>query len=96
MKAKKIYPYELKKQVVEEYMEGNSASELGEKYDVDRRRVHDWVKRVKAGGFQALVDSRGIKSKGKRKKEEESLQEKYEKLQLENMYLKKLLDLKRG
>lgn len=94
---KRKYPYELKKQIVEEYLEGNPASELEEKFEVgNRRRITEWAKIVREQGYQGLEDQRGKKSKGKSKKEEKSLEEKYELACLEIEYLKKLLHLQRG
>lgn len=79
------------------YLEGYSGSEVAKKLDIrNARRVTEWVSKARDGGFQALADKRGLKSKGKSKKEELTLEEKYEQLKLENEYLKKLLDLKRG
>ncbi|MEH7387256.1 helix-turn-helix domain-containing protein [Bacillus sp. JJ1521] len=94
---KRTYPYDLKKQLVELYLEGHSSTELAKKYDIHSyKRITDWVRKVREGGFKALEETRGRHSKGKSKKEEVTLEEKYEKLKLENEYLKKLLDLKRG
>ncbi|WP_085993459.1 helix-turn-helix domain-containing protein [Oceanobacillus senegalensis] len=94
---KRQYSVELKKQAVEMYLEGYSGREVAKKLDIkNERRVTEWVSKAKEGGFQALDDKRGLMSKGKSKKEEWSLEEKYERLKLENEYLKKLLDLKRG
>ncbi|WP_449623208.1 transposase [Robertmurraya sp. Marseille-Q9965] len=94
---KRKYPYDLKKQIVELYMEGHSSVELAKKYDISNyKRINEWVRKVREGGFKALEDTRGRKSKGKSSKTEATLEEKYEKLKLENEYLKKLLDLKRG
>jgi len=96
-KKPKQYPYELKKQVAEEYLEGNPTSELVKKFDLsNRRRVTEWVNIVREQGYQGLEDQRGKKSKGKSKKEEKSLEEKYELACLEIEYLKKLLHLQRG
>lgn len=97
MKLSKKYPYEVKKQIVEMYFEGHSVPDLVEQFDVkNRRRIYEWVNKVRAGGYEALGDLRGSQSKGKSKKEKYTLEEKYERLKLENEYLKKLLDLKRG
>jgi len=97
MSKKKRYAFELKKQVVKEYFEGYSVPDLVEKYGIgNRRRVYEWATKVREGGYAALEDKRGLKSKGKKKKDELSLEEKYERLKLENLYLKKLLALKRG
>lgn len=94
---KKKYPYELKQQLVELYLEGHSSSELARNHDIgDYRRINHWVRKVKADGYKALEDRRGLQSKGKSKKEEATLEVEYERVKLENEYLKKLLDLKRG
>jgi transposase len=94
---RKKYSYDVKKQVVEMYFEGHPIVDIVTKFEIsNRRRVHEWVKKVKENGYDALNDTRGHKSKGKSKKEDQTLEEKYERLQLENLYLKKLLDLKRG
>lgn len=91
------YPYETKKQIVELFLEGHSAKDLAEQYDIrNSRRVTEWVNKARGSGFEALEDSRGAHSKGKKRKEEKSLEEENERLQLEVEYLKKLLDLKRG
>lgn len=93
----KSYPVELKKQVVEMYFEGYSISDLVKKFDIaSNRTVNNWVAKVRKYGFEALNDTRGLHSTGKKKKEEKTIEEKYELLKLENEYLKKLLDLKRG
>jgi len=95
--SNKKYPYELKKQVVEEYLEGNPTSELVKKFEIgNSRRITEWVSIVRESGFEGLEDQRGKKSKGKSKKEEKSLEEKYELACLEIEYLKKLLHLQRG
>ncbi|MFA9560692.1 helix-turn-helix domain-containing protein [Evansella sp. AB-rgal1] len=97
MKSTKNYPYEVKKQIVEMYFEGHSVTDLVEQFEVrDRRRIYDWIEKAREEGYRALEDGRGLRSTGKKKKEEQSLEEEYEKLKLENEYLKKLLDLKRG
>ncbi|MEH7239581.1 helix-turn-helix domain-containing protein [Bacillus sp. JJ1562] len=96
MRIQNNYPYDLKKQVVEMFLEGHSASELAKKFEIkNQRRVYDWVEKVRADGYSALNDTRGQKSKGKSKKKK-TLEEEFELLKLENEYLKKLLDLKRG
>lgn len=79
------------------YLEGYSGSEVAKKLEVrNARRVTEWVSKARESGYGALEDKRGLKSKGKSKKEELAIEEKYERLKLENEYLKKLLDLKRG
>lgn len=93
----KSYPVELKKQVVEMYFEGYSTSYLVKKFNItSRRTVNNWITKARKHGFKGLNDARGLHSTGKKKKEEQTLEQKYERLKLENEYLKKLLDLKRG
>src|SRR5699024_6689594 len=93
----RTYSYDLKKQVVEMYFEGYTVAELVNKFDIkNRRRVYEWTAKVREFGYDGLYDMRGSRSNGKKKKEQETLEEKYKRLELENMYLKKLLDLKRG
>ncbi|HED0876548.1 TPA: helix-turn-helix domain-containing protein [Campylobacter jejuni] len=94
---KNTYTYDLKKQAVEMYFEGHSVPDLVDEFEIQNRRtLYEWINSVKTEGYQALYDHRGRKSQGKKKKEGQTLEEKYEHLQLENEYLKKLLDLKRG
>lgn len=95
MKNKK-YPYELKKQVVELFFEGKSAIELTGKFNLNnRRRIYDWVAIVREHGYTAL--EYGVpKSESENSNEDRMLKEENTRLKLENEYLKKLLDLKRG
>lgn len=90
------YTFELKKQVVELYHEGYSAVELKDMFGLgDRRRVSEWAKKVRdAGTMDVLKDTRGLANKGVTKKKKESMVEENERLKLENLYLKKLIELK--
>ena len=94
---RKTYSYQFKKQMVELYMEGYTATELARKYDIsNRRRIHEWVNKVKqAGTMEVLKDTRGLANKGKTKELKLSMEKQMERLKLENAYLKKLLELKR-
>lgn len=96
MRKIKRYPYELKKEVVELYFEGESATELTEKFNIsNRRRIYDWVAIVREHGYTAL--ERGVpKTTDEIESQETTLKEENTRLKLENEYLKKLLDLKRG
>lgn len=91
-----VYSFELKKKVVELYFEGYSAVDLKEQFDINnRRRVSEWAKKVReAGTFDVLKDTRGLANKGKTKNKMESQTDEIERLKLENLYLKKLLELK--
>jgi len=96
VKKNKKYPYELKKEVVELYFEGESAVDLTEKFNIsNRRRVQEWMTIVRKHGYVAL--ERGVpKTTDESESEESSIKEENTRLKLENAYLKKLLDLKRG
>lgn len=93
---KRTYSFELKKQVVELYFEGQSAAKLAEEYDIrDRRSVLDWVERVrKSGTFDLLQDRRGHENAGKTRESSLPMEEENERLRMEIHYLKKLIDLK--
>ena len=96
MKKRRKYPYELKKQVVELYFEGESPTELTKQFNIgNRRRIHEWVSIVKQHGYSALEC--GVpKSKSDVDPQVDALKEENTRLKLENEYLKKLLELKRG
>lgn len=93
----KNYTFELKKEVVELYLEGYSAVDLTKQFELNnRRRVSEWAKKVRdAGTFDVLNDTRGLANKGVTKKKKESMAEENDRLKLENLYLKKLIELKR-
>ena len=90
------YDFQMKKEVVELYFEGYSAVELTERFKLgNRRRVSEWAKKVRdAGTMEALKDTRGLANKGRTKKKKETIEEENERLKLENLYLKKLIELK--
>lgn len=98
MKTKKYrrYSFELKKKAVELYFEGHRAQDIADQLELgDRRRVTEWVKLVReANTFDALLPNQGLPRKNSANKE--TLQEENERLKLENLYLKKLLDLRKG
>ena len=93
----KRYSYELKKTVVEKYFEGHAIRDLMKEYNISAPRVANrWVNKVREGGYEALKDTRGMKSIGKQKrKEEETKNEIIERQALQIEYLKKLLELER-
>lgn len=92
------YSFEVKKQVVEMFFEGYSVDEIVEKHGLSsRKRIYDWVAKVREYGYSSLGDQRGLHSKGKKKtKKQERLEEENERLKMEVAYLKKLIALKRG
>lgn len=90
-----VYSYDLKVQVVKEFYQGHAVPDLVQRHELNNRRlVYKWTSKVRQGGFDALKDERGgAKS---RKVKRSTLEEELEVIRLENLYLKKLLDLKRG
>lgn len=95
-KRNQRFPFELKKQAVELYFEGYTSQEVADKLGINHRtRVSEWVRLVRAANsFDVLLPNKGLPRKNGRKKE--TLQEENERLKLENLYLKKLLDLRKG
>lgn len=94
--TKLAYGFELKKEVVELYLEGHSAVDLTKRFELsNRRRVSEWVKQVReAGTLEVLRDTRGLANKGRTKASNESMEEEIDRLNLEVLYLKKLIELK--
>ena len=98
-RKQKRYSYELKKTVVEKYLQGHAIVDLIEEYNISAPRVANrWVNKVREGGYEALKDTRGMKSIGRKKNdqnEEETKNELIERQALQIEYLKKLLELER-
>ena len=96
MGKKRNYTFEEKKEVVELFFEGHKASVLTKRFNIsNRRRIYEWAKIVQdTKSFESLRDTRGQMNKGRIKQED--LAEENERLKLEILYLKKLLQLKRG
>jgi transposase-like protein len=86
------YTFELKKQAVELYFEGYTAKEIVDRLDLGNvRRVYQWVTLVKeANTFDVLLPNKGLPRVKK-----DALKEENERLKLENLYLKKLLALRK-
>lgn len=86
---KKKYPYELKKQVVELYFEGESAVDLREKFNIrNRRRIYEWVATVREHGYTALEFGVPM-NKSESELADNTLKEENTRLKLENEYLKR-------
>lgn len=95
MKKIRRYPYELKRQAVELYFEGESAPTVQEKFKINNvRRVFEWVEIVRKFGYSAL--EYGVPKTAREDLEKNELREENTRLKLENELLKKLVDLKRG
>lgn len=92
------YTFEQKKKAVELYFEGQSAVMIANEHGISgRRRILEWVKLVKdTKSFEVLKENHRGRPIKERTRDEETLQEEVNRLKMENLYLKKLLDLKKG
>lgn len=95
-KKHKTYSFDLKKKIVELYLEGHSAAELAQEYGISNRRsVNDWVMKVQTTGtYDSLKDRRGLANAGQPRERKQSLEEENERLRMEIYYLKKLITVK--
>ncbi|WP_108669845.1 helix-turn-helix domain-containing protein [Peribacillus acanthi] len=94
------YSYDLKKRAVELYFEGTPRREISEHLGIKNERiVNEWVLKVERFGWEGIKDHRGLKkgiNKGRPPKQKLSLEEENKRLKAENLYLKKLIEQKRG
>jgi len=97
MKKYKSYSFETKKKAVELYFEGRSAITIAKEFHLSSDRiVQEWSKKVRdANSFEVLKNRRGRKKQSEEKRKE-TLEEENERLRIENLYLKKLLELRKG
>lgn len=99
METKKSYPYETKKKAVEMYHEGWRVEEVAEQLEIHQpRNIHRWVRLVKeASSFKVLREKRrGPSPGGPQRTELEIVKAELERKDLEVMYLKKLIALRKG
>jgi transposase len=98
--VQKTYSYELKLKAIKLYFDGFTRTEIAEECNItNKKMVNHWVNKYKQGGPNALKDKRGLKrgmDKGRKRKITLTLEEENERLKAENLYLKKLIDQKRG
>jgi|LGOV01.1.fsa_nt_gb transposase-like protein len=84
----KKYSFELKKQVIKEYLNGVSKRELLTKYEIKNdTQIESWVRIYKKEG------NKGLKSKQKGRPIKCVTQTELEQLRMENEILKKIQDL---
>lgn len=99
MNTRKSYTYETKKQAVELYFEGRSVTELAPLLEIQNpANIRHWARQVKeAKSFDVLREKRrGPRESGSPKTELEITKAKLERAELEVMYLKKLIALRKG
>ena len=96
---KQHYSFDVKKEVVERHLAGESMMDLAREFNLSSDHlVKDWVAKWRRGGDEALRPKPKGRPKGsagpKRLTEEEKLRRQVERLEAENAYLKKLRDLR--
>lgn len=97
--TKQHYPFEVKKEVVERHLAGETAMDLAREFGLSSQQlVSGWSWKWRKGGDEALKPKPKGRPKGstasKRLTEEEKLRRQVERLEAENAYLKKLRDLR--
>ena len=97
--SKDIFPFEVKREVVDRFLAGESKMELAEAFGLSSPQIISlWVRRWRAGGDDALKPQRAGRPAGSARKEpateEELLRRRVKLLEAENAYLKKLRDLR--
>jgi len=96
---KQHYSFDVKKEVVERHLAGESRMALARDFNLSSDElVKDWVSKWRRGGDEALRPKPKGRPKGsgkpKRLTEEEKLRRQVARLEAENAYLKKLRDLR--
>ena len=97
--TKQQYSFEIKKEVVERHLAGETKMDLAREFGLSSDiLVRDWARKWRKGGDEALKPKPKGRPKGsaapKRLSEEEQLRRQIARLEAENAYLKKLRDLR--
>ena len=97
--TKQQYSFEIKKEIVERHLAGETRMDLAREFDLSSDiLVRDWARKWRKGGDEALKPKPKGRPKGsaapKRLSEEEQLRRQIARLEAENAYLKKLRDLR--
>lgn len=97
--TKKQYSFEVKKEVVDRFLAGETRMDLAKEFELSSpQQVKGWVSKWRKGGDEALRSKPKGRPKGSAKPalltEEDRLLREVEKLRAENAYLKKLRDLR--
>lgn len=97
--SKRTYPFEIKKEVVDRFLAGETVMELAATFHLSSDQiVKRWVRDWRAGGDEALMPRPKGRPKGSAKpvpvSEEDRLRREVKRLEAENAYLKKLRDLR--
>ena len=89
--------------IVRDHMQsGSSYEQTAEKYQISYQQVYQWVRKYRKDGIDGLVDRRGKRKEADKMTEEEKLRAelklekvKNRRLELENLFLKKLEEIER-
>lgn len=89
--------------IVKDHMEsGSSYEEIAEKYQISYQQIYQWVRKYQEKGIDGLVDRRGRRKEQDAMTEEEKLRAelkmekaKNKRLEMENLFLKKLKEIER-
>lgn len=89
--------------IVKDHMEsGSSYEEIAEKYQISYQQIYQWVRKYQENGIDGLVDRRGRRKEQDAMTEEEKLRAelkmekaKNKRLEMENLFLKKLKEIER-
>lgn len=97
--TKQRYSFEVKKEVVERFLAGETRMELAQEFNLSSVFVvKQWVRQWRQGGDDALKPQPKGRPKGSTRQqpvsEEDKLRRRVEQLEAENAYLKKLRDLR--
>lgn len=97
--TKQQYSFEIKKEVVQRHLAGETTMDLAREFDLSSDQlVSGWSSKWRKGGDEALKPKPKGRPKGstasKLLTEEEKLRRQVERLEAENAYLKKLRDLR--
>ena len=97
--TKQLYSVEVKKEVVDRFLAGETALNLAKVFELSSEQlVKNWVRRWRVSGDDGLKPKPKGRPKGRGKpvvlSEEDKLRRENEKLRAENAYLKKLRDLR--
>ena len=97
--TKQQYSFEIKKEIVERHLAGETRMDLAREFDLSSDiLVRDWARKWRKGGDEALKPKPKGRPKGsaapKRLTEEDKLRRQIARLEAENAYLKKLRDLR--
>ena len=89
--------------IVRDHMQsGSSYEQTAEKYQISYQQVYQWVRKYQKDGIDGLVDRRDKRKEADKMTEEEKLRAelklekaKNRRLELENLFLKKLEEIER-